>query len=93
MLGTTLFHEVLGLLRWQKRRFSELIEGLEKVRDFIVEASKDGRALTKGEGQDALKILARTVSDLKAGITSSDEYLRYSAEPKEGNVGNESHRS
>jgi hypothetical protein len=90
---TMLFHEVLGLLRWQKDRFSERIKGLEEVRDLIVEASEDGRALTESETQYVLKILAHTISDLEAVIKSANEYLRYSAEPEEVDISNESYRS
>jgi hypothetical protein len=88
-----LFHEVLGLLRWQKHRFSKLREGLETIRDYIVRASEDRRALTEGEKQYVLKILALAISDLEAVIKSANEYLRYSAEPSEGDIGNENYRS
>jgi hypothetical protein len=88
-----LFHEVLGLLRWQTHRFPELIGGLERVRDFIVKASEDRRALTESETQGALQILARTISYLRATVNCAGDYLQYSVEPEEGDISDESYRS
>ncbi len=96
---TMLFHEVLGLLRWQKRRFSELIGSIENAKEIIVRASEDKRALTDGETQYVLRILTNTAAILDTAVVNADEYLQYSAEPEEipsskvGDIDDESYRS